>query len=306
MGRTRNETNDALRSFPANSSPPPLIGPTAAPLLQVMTLNIRRHMPGFWFPVADRWARRRPVLKQLLAAEQPAVLALQEVMPGPSREIRAMRGAAYESVGTGRSTGGRGERCELHYDRHRLCLLDSRFWWLSAHPERPGSRSFGNQLPRFVVQGHFSDRETGARFHVLVTHLDPFSAPSRSASAQLLHRVVADLPDPVILMGDFNAGTDSPAHRELVDDLVLTDAMEVSKRRVGADCSTFTRYRSPTANGPRLDWILVSPGLQVESAGVNALRIGGAAVSDHEPVQAVLNLGPSLAANLEGALSSKL
>lgn len=305
MGRTMNEKNNALRSFPAHSSPPPLIGPIAAPLLQVMTLNIRRQMPRFWFPMADRWARRRPVFKELLAAEQPAVLALQEVTPGQSREIRDILGDAYGSVGTGRSTGGRGERCELHYDRHRLRLLDSRFWWLSSHPERPGSRSFGNPLARFVVQGHFRDRETGASFHVLVTHLDPFSAASRSASAHLLHRVVADLPDPVILMGDFNAGTASPAHRKLADGRLLTDTMEVSKRPVGAVCSTFSRYRSPTANGPRLDWILVSPGLQVESAGVNALRLGGAAVSDHEPVQAVLHLGPSPVATLEGAPPSK-
>lgn len=270
-----------------------------------MTLNIRRHMPRFWFPVADRWTHRHPLLQQLLAAEQPTVLALQEVMPGPSRQIRDMLGDAYASVGTGRSAGGRGERCELHYDRHRLDLLDSRFWWLSAHPDRPGSRSFGNPLPRFVVQGHFSDRETGARFHVLVTHLDPFSAPSRRASAQVLHRVVADLPAPVILMGDFNAGAGSPAHRELVDGRVLADAMDVSTQRVGADCSTFTRYRSPTTTGPRLDWILVSPGLQVESAGVNALRLGGAAVSDHEPVQAVLNVGPSLLTTPEGGPSWK-
>lgn len=305
MGWPTNDGDTALRSFPAHSPPTPLIGPLALPLLHVMTLNIRRRMPPFWFPAADRWARRRPLLQQLLAAEQPTVLALQEVMPGPSRQIRDMLGAAYASVGTGRSAGGGGERCELHYDRRRLHLLDSRFWWLSEHPERPGSRSFGNPLPRFVVQGHFSDRGTGARFHVLVTHLDPFSAPSRRASAQLLHRVVADLPDPVILLGDFNAGTGSPAHRHLVDGRVLADALEVSTRQVGADCSTFTRYGSPTSTGPRLDWILVSPGLQVESAGVNALRLGGAAVSDHEPVHAVLNLGPKHSAHPEGGPSWK-
>lgn len=305
MGSRADEANSALRSFAADALPTSLIGPTSAPLLHVITLNIRRQMPRFWFPAADRWARRRPLLKRLLAAEQPSLLALQEVMPGPSKEIRELLGDGYAHMGTGRSTGGRGERCELHYDRGRLRLLDSRFWWLSAHPERPGSRSFGNQLPRFVVQGHFNDLETGLRFHALVTHFDPFSARSRSASAQLLHSVVAGLPDPVIVMGDFNATTDSPAHHELADGRVLADAMEVSKRRVGADCSTFTRYRNPTADGPRLDWILVSPGLHVEAAGVNALRIGGAAVSDHEPVQAVLRLGPALPTNPAGGPSWK-
>lgn len=305
MGSRAGEGNSVLRSFPAHSTPPPLIGPTPAPLLHVMTLNVRRQMPRFWFPAADRWARRRPLLQRLLAAEQPSLLALQEVMPGPSREIRNLLGNGYAHVGTGRSTGGRGERCELHYDRRRLRLLDSRYWWLSAQPERPGSRSFGNQLPRFVVQCQFNDLETGLRFHALVTHLDPFSAPSRIASAQLLRRVVAGLCGPVIVMGDFNATAGSPAHRELVDNRVLSDAMDVSTRRVGADCSTFTRYRSPTTTGPRVDWILVSPDLEVESAGVNALRLGGAAVSDHEPVQAVLNLGPNLSAQPEGGQSSK-
>jgi exonuclease III len=42
--------------------------------------------------------------------------------------------------------------------------------------------------------------------------------------------------------------------------------------------------------GPRIDWILVAPGVDVRAAAVNGYRRGKQYPSDHCPVQARLRL----------------
>lgn len=282
-----------LRSFDRDAAVLPLVGPVAAPDLHVMTLNIRRRVPGWRLPAADRWNRRSPLLERLLGAERPALLGLQEVMPDQSEQIRAMLGPAYAHLGSGRSATGAGERCEVHVDATRLQPEASRTWWLSSRPGEPGSRSWGNLLPRFVVEARLRDLQTGLPLTVLVTHLDHLSRRSRVESARLLHHRAAELGGPTVLMGDFNDDADSAVHRILADGAVLEDTFALARRALGRDCGTYTRYRPPREGDRRLDWILASPGTTVEAAGVNPLRIGGRAVSDHEPVHAVLRWAPA-------------
>jgi len=282
-----------LRSFGPEAALQPLVGPVKAPDLHVMTLNIRRRMPGWRVPAADRWNRRRPLLQRLLAAERPALLGLQEVMPDQSEQIRSMLGPAYAHLGSGRAATGGGERCEVHVDATRLRPEASKTWWLSAHPDEPGSRSWGNLLPRFVVEARLRDLRTGLPLTVMVTHLDHLSRRSRLESVRLLHERAARIGGPTVLMGDFNDDAGSDLHRSLADGTVLEDAFALARQAIGSDCGTYTRYRPPRAGDRRLDWILVSPGTTVEAAGVNPVRIGGRAVSDHEPVHAILRWDPA-------------
>ncbi|MBM6620676.1 endonuclease/exonuclease/phosphatase family protein [Micrococcaceae bacterium RIT802] len=283
-----------VMSFDADTTARPLVGPVEAPQLHLMTLNVRRRMPEWWPPPADRWRLRKPLLHRLLTAERPTVLGLQEVMPGQSEDIRGMLGPEYAHVGSGRSAARGGERCEVHYDTRRLRLVTTDIWWLSARPAEPGSRSFGNLLPRMVVQVRLQDLRTGVRFNVMTVQLDHLSRRSRALSARLLHRRVSGLDGPTVVMGDFNTGANSGPHRQLADGVVLEDALELATHRVGSTCGTYTRYRAPRRTGRRLDWILITPGASVVAAGVNPTRIAGRAPSDHEPVHAVVAWGPSV------------
>ncbi|WP_372697465.1 endonuclease/exonuclease/phosphatase family protein [Arthrobacter sp. JSM 101049] len=282
-----------LRSFDPEAAEQPLVGPVEAPDLHVMTLNIRRRMPAWRPPAADRWNRRRPLLRRLLTAEAPALLGLQEVMPDQSEQIRTMLGPDYARLGSGRSATRGGERCEVHADATRLLPESSRTWWLSARPDEPGSRSFGNLLPRLVVETRLRDLHTGLPLTVMVTQLDHLSRSSRAESARLLHERAAEIDGPTVLMGDFNDDAGSALHRTLADGTVLEDTFSLARQAIGIDCGTYTRYRAPRAEDRRLDWILVSPGTTVEAAGVNPVRFGGRAVSDHEPVHAVLRWEPA-------------
>lgn len=198
-----------------------------------------------------------------------------------------MLGDTYVSAGSGRERGGGGERCELHVDAERLRIVGERTWWLSDSPDVPGSRSFGNLFPRIVVQAELQDLATRTRFHVLVTHLDHLSERSRRACADLIRAEVESLDAPAAVLGDFNTGGRSATHRALTGG-PLADSFDLARERLDPGFGSYSHYRSPRVGARRLDWILVSRATAVDAAGVDAARPSGVAVSDHDPVHAVV------------------
>ena len=199
-------------------------------------------------------------------------------------------GPGHRAVGYGRSADGSGEATPIVYDARRLHLTDWSQQALSDTPHQPGSRSWGNLVPRIVVSANFIDRETGVGLRALNTHLDPLSPRSRLHSARMLRQLVDEQDKPTVLTGDTNTGIGSRPYRELVAHGLLRDSWSAAERRLTEDWGTFSRYRRPR-RGRRLDWILVSSDLAVRAAAINAARFDGAAASDHEPVHAVLTLG---------------
>jgi endonuclease/exonuclease/phosphatase family metal-dependent hydrolase len=200
----------------ASSGAGPIVGPIEPPALHVMTFNVRRPVGRLAWRRADRWPQRRPRLRALLAAERPTVLCLQEAVPHQVAEVLAALGPGHRFVGHGRGPRRTGEGCPIVFDAGRLELLAWRQHALSADPDRDGSRSWGNVIPRIAVSAHFRDRSTGARFDVLNTHLDPFSARSRVRSVAYLRSLVG--PGPTIVAGDLNAGGASRTVRDLLAD----------------------------------------------------------------------------------------
>jgi endonuclease/exonuclease/phosphatase family metal-dependent hydrolase len=266
-----------------------LIGPTAAPQLHVMTFNIRRRFPHISPRNPDLWSLRKPVLRRLLAHEQPSLIGMQEVLPDQEHFLHVSLGARYRSIGHGRDANRRGEACPIFFDTTRLELLSWKQLALSATPEVAGSRSFGNLLPRMLVSARFVDMSTGTEFLALNMHLDHLSAKSRLRSAELIRSLVAEAGCPVVLTGDANAGVRSKPFRLLTDDGLLRDAWAAARIKLSPPFGTNSRYRAPKVRGRRIDWILVSEGFRVDKVGINPYRHRGHAASDHDPVQAVLS-----------------
>ncbi|MCP2636445.1 endonuclease/exonuclease/phosphatase family protein [Microbacterium sp. HD4P20] len=266
----------------------PLIGPIAPPGLHVMTFNIRRRMDGLAWRRADRWRHRLPAVRALLASEQPTLLGVQEAMPDQADDVLAALGRRYRFVGHGRGARRTGEGCPLYFDSGRLELLEWEQIALSDHPHHAGSRSWGNLIPRVAVTARFRDRSTNSPFLALNTHLDPFSRRSRLRAVDALRALIGD--GPAILTGDLNAREGSRTLRELLSDGSLKDAWATAARRVGASVGTFPNYRPARAGAHRIDWIIVTPDVGVERAGINARRFDGRWPSDHLPVQAVVRL----------------
>lgn len=267
-----------------------LLGTVEAPLLHVMTLNVRRPMPSLLSSPSDRWARRRPALVSMLRRESPSILCAQEVLPGPAAEIAAALGPSFARIGVGRRRGGRGEGCPVFFDRDRLELLHHRQRALSDTPDILGTRSWGNLVPRIVTVGAFRDRITGARFAVVNTHLDPFSARSRMRGVEAIRTEVRGTGHPTLVLGDMNTGAESDALRALRAGDLLTDTWTVAAERVTPAWGTYAGYRAPVRDGKRIDVILATADIEVERVGIDARTEDGIAPSDHLAVHAAFEV----------------
>ena len=191
-----------------------------------------------------------------------------------------------------RNADRRGEIVALFFDTRRLKLLEWEQLALSDTPELPGSRTWGNMVPRVVVSARFIDVTNNAELLVLATHFDHLSRSARLKSARMLRRLALEAACPVVIMGDVNTDVGTKPYLELTADGGLRDTWTVAETRLTAEWGTFPNYRRPRLGTKRIDWILVSAGLDVRSAGVNTSRHQGRAASDHHPVQAVIRNEP--------------
>jgi endonuclease/exonuclease/phosphatase family metal-dependent hydrolase len=265
------------------------MGAASAPDLHVMSFNIRRAMDGPLVRPADRWRRRSPAVTALLGSEAPTVVGLQEVRPRALGVIRDALGPRYRSLGRGRGTHGDGEGTPILYDTSRLTLRAWSQQALSDTPTTPGSRGWGNLIPRILVAAEFTDEATGRPLLVVNTHLDHLSRASRVRSAHAILELTSRSTSPVVAMGDLNTGDGSAAVRALIAG-GLVDSWDAAESRLSPEWGTCPGYRPARAGGHRIDRILVAPGIRVREAAVNDRSFDGIRPSDHLPVQALLTM----------------
>lgn len=250
--------------------------------LTVMSFNIRY---GSANDGENRWTARRGMLFDLLRREDADIIGLQEALAFQIDEIVAAR-PAYATVGVGRDdAAARGEFSAIVFRRERFRVAEAGTFWFSDTPSEPGSRSWGNRIPRICTWARLIDRD-GQGFYVYNVHLDHESQPSRERSAQLLlERIQArGFPaDPVVVTGDFNAGEKNPALATLLGPFVDTfRAVRPDDEQVG----TFTGFRYGRIDGEKIDYVLVQPGTEVMDAGILRFSRRNRYPSDHFPVTA--------------------
>ncbi|MFJ6567552.1 endonuclease/exonuclease/phosphatase family protein [Streptomyces sp. NPDC091292] len=256
--------------------------------LDVMSFNLRYASAT----EPNSWARRRPVVRELLRRERPQVIGTQEGLYQQVRDIEADLGARYDWIGTGRAGGSRDEFMAVFYDTRRVEPVSYEHYWLSDTPDVIGSNTWGGGSIRMVTWVRFRDlRDAGREFYFLDTHLDNASQHARARAASLIAERIAGLDRslPLVVTGDFNV----PAHGNPVYDTMLgaglADTWDTAAER-SALYATFHGYRPLVPDGERIDWILATPGVTVHRASINAFSSGGQFPSDHLPVQASLTL----------------
>lgn len=238
------------------------------------------------------WAERRPVVRELLRQELPTVIGTQEGLYRQLKDIHADLPEQYSWIGLGRDGGSRGEFAAVFYDARELEPLEFDHFWLSEHPGRIASRSWGNVVVRMATWVRFADR-SGREFVVLNTHLDHQSERARRRAAELLLHVIGRFGPglPVVVTGDFNTPAEtSRTYSLLVGAGGLADTWLTARERLSPAYATFHGYTRPIPDGQRIDWILTSPSFTVESASISTFALDGQFPSDHLPIQAVVSL----------------
>jgi len=256
--------------------------------LRVMSFNIRY---GSADDGDDAWPLRQDMVLRVIREFEPSVLGVQEALRFQLDEIRPAF-PHFREIGLGRDDGKQaGEYSAILYDDRRLDVLDAGTFWLSDTPNRPGSTSWGNSITRIVTWARFQDAAGDATFYVFNTHWDHESQPSRERSADLLlERIAArEFPDPVLVLGDFNAGETNPAFVRLTtatDELALRDTFrELHPEAVNV--GTFNGFTGETT-GEKIDAVLVSRDWEVLEAEIIRVSRAGHYPSDHFPVTAVV------------------
>ncbi|XVV16844.1 endonuclease/exonuclease/phosphatase family protein [Actinoplanes sp. CA-131856] len=273
----------AVPARPAASAMDRLAGPPAAADLHVMTFNLRF--------ADDTWVRRRPVMRALLTTERPDLIGTQEGLVEQLGDIRDDLAGAYDYIGQGRQGGATGEFMAIFYRKDRLTPQTYGHFWLSDTPQVPGSETWGGFAIRMVTWARFLDKTTGTSFYAVNTHLDNLSEYARDRGAHLIRDRLAAMDLPIVLTGDFNtaARPGSPVYDLMVTRAGYRDAWAEPRKR-GPAYGTFHAYRPLVPDGPRIDWVLTTPGVTVSAALINRYHGGTQYPSDHLPVQVRLRL----------------
>lgn len=230
----------------------------------------------------DHWPDRVPLMQALLREERPDLLGVQEALPGMLPLVDEAIGADHVRLGRGRGRHGGGEASCLYVDTRRFDVRDHGQLALSDTPEVPGSRSWGNTIPRIATWARLADRDSGRELYWVNTHLDHRSGPAQRRAAEFLSLLIEDSELPSILTGDFNVGPGSRPYRILTD-TSLRDTF------TGPEQPTYHGYRQPPV-GERIDWILATEHFAVEDTAVVTGERDGRFPSDHAAVRADLRL----------------
>ncbi|MCA9272217.1 MAG: nuclear transport factor 2 family protein [Phycisphaerales bacterium] len=257
--------------------------------IELMTFNIR-------YGTADDgdnvWNNRRDLVTGLIRGELPDVLGVQEALRFQIDEMsEAMPGYAW--VGVGRDDGEQaGEFAPILYNTDKLRLLQSGTFWFSETPDVPGSKSYGNSIPRICTWAYFTPYQASnpRPFMVANVHLDHQSDESRLKSMQQVRKLLDedDLGEsyPCFVIGDFNCAPDSAPIATLIGQGWL-EALDDD-----AKTGTFHGFTGE-AGDKRIDMILMPDRCELEESEVITLGgENGVWPSDHYPVRAIVTLYP--------------
>lgn len=247
--------------------------------LTVMSLNIRYPNPQ---DGANVWEKRRDLTIATIRAAAPDLIGTQELYQRQGDDIvRAL--PHYRWFGTDRYGGHKDEHMGIFYRRDRLKIVEQGQFWLSETPEKPGSMSWGIDLPRLVNWAVFETRD-GRRFRFYDTHFPHRDEDegAREQAARLLATRITEGPkdQPILVTGDFNTVDSSAAHRVLT--ATLADAWQARPDRAGP---AFTFHDFTGKGDRRIDWILTR-GFAVDRIATVATHRGPVYPSDHYPVVA--------------------
>ena len=281
-------------------------GSCAGAEFRVMTYNIRLDTES---DGANRWANRRDLFVGQLRLLQPAILGLQEVVPGQRADLVAAL-PGYAALGGGRDDGKlAGEASPLFVSKAEFRVRGSGMFWLSPTPSVP-SLGWDAAFRRVATWAHLVRRGDGLKLLAINTHWDHLGREARLRSALQLREWIARnrmAGEAVVLLGDFNAPLTEASLQALTEASASNQALTDSRARsqepaIGASI-TFNGWSPIPTSGETIDHVLLGPGLAVRRYHALAELFDGRLASDHFPV--IADLAPTRSCAVRGPAAAR-
>lgn len=266
--------------------------------LGVMTFNLRMNVAA---DGNDAWPHRVNAVVKTFLESEAAIIGTQELLPDMLQDLEHAL-PAYSWVGVPRQPG---DECNaIFYRNDYFRVLAHQTFWLSETPDVPSSRSWGTDLPRICTWVHFeSISDPRLRLCVYNTHLDHINEHARVNGIQVvlddIRRKVESGLGNIVMMGDFN---DRPSSRA-VKSVPVTPKLSVDSgdsrglafvnafdaMNLQAVGRTFHGFQGGVEGEP-IDYIFVTPDIEVVRTTVLRHQIDGRYPSDHYPVLSRIRL----------------
>ena len=125
------------------------------------------------------------------------------------------------------------------------------------------------------------DKENGNKFIHLNTHLDHIGVEARKEGRKLIFEKAESFSAPTIVTGDFNFAQGSDFYEGLVSGKLRDSKFAAEISDDGVTYNAFGEYK-----GEIIDFIMVSPEINVKKYTIDTTKINGEYPSDHYPVVA--------------------
>lgn len=275
--------------------------PVQARPMNVMSFNIRYDNDS---DGENKWLFRRSAAVETIRREKPDVVGLQEALRHQLDNFKQLL-PDFVEVGVGRDDGKEaGEYAAILFNKKRFELQGSGTFWFSEAPDQPGSKAWGANVTRICTWAKLRDLQNKRLVTLYNVHLDHESQTARERSvAMLISKIaLADDVTPVVITGDFNAGEDNPAIRNMLGKFKREDDETEDTRWWPYFLDTFREKNPPAAvegtfhnftgkpGQARIDYVFVSPEWSVLEAKVVREPVEGRYPSDHFPVTARIQL----------------
>jgi len=271
--------------------------------LRIMSFNIRR---GTAADGKNHWVYRRKLVIDVLTQYLPDIVGLQEAMDFQMDEISDML-SGYARIGTGNLGGSDGMHNAIFYNEARFELAEAKTFWFSDTPDIPGSKGWGNTIPRICTWVRLIEKKSGQAFYFYNAHLDHLSLQSRKKSVVYLTREIRERQyrEPFILVGDFNAREKSAPiqylkgihllktkpKRRIINPDPLVDTFRVCYPDLRKVVSFHGYHRFIFRL--KIDYIFVPPTVRVDDAEIIQMHWKRRYPSDHFPLFARINIPAS-------------
>jgi len=255
--------------------------------IDVMTFNIRydNSSDGMF-----AWDSRKEMVYWLIEKYDPDILGIQEALQGQMDELNTAL-SGYRWSGAGREDGiCKGEYVPVFFKKDRFMLADEGHFWLSEHPDQPGSKGWDAACTRMVSWIRLQEISSGYEYFVFNTHFDHIGEEARLNSARLLTDSIRNIArhKPVIITGDLNCGPESDPLNVLSE--LFTDSRLLAIQKDSLSGTTFVGFPADLAQGDIIDHIFLSPHFGVDEYEIISDNAGGFFPSDHLPVRVSLSL----------------